>query len=117
MRLELPDRFVRDGGIEFAAEVDERVAQAEHRAESQRVADDSVPVDLGPQDGDCVGGPEDVGRLTGAGAGETDPNELVGRGEHARPRLAEHELDRPLPEILDVALGPREVPGETPVED
>src|SRR5256714_2565914 len=110
MRLELSDRLVRDGGVELAAEVDERVAQAEHRAESQRVADKPIPVDRATEDGDRVGEPDDVRRLARPRACEADPKELVRGRESARLGLAEGDRDRL---GLDLALGNREVAGET----
>src|SRR5919199_1323200 len=94
MRLELADRLFGHGGAELAAQVDERVAQAQHGPEPEREAHKAIPVDLDAQDGERVGEPEDVRRHARPGACKADAKELIRRGERARLRPAERDLDR-----------------------
>ena len=99
-RLELRDDGFRNSGVELAAKIDERVAQAEHGAEPKRVASDPLPVERGAaclQDGERVGEPEDVRGHGRTRACEAEPNQFVARGQHARACLAERDLERLVP--------------------
>src|SRR5262249_20411050 len=104
-RVELANQTVGYGAVQLAANVDERIAEAEHRAQMKGVAKDPLPIErgfIGSQNGDRVREPHDVGERARARAVQADPKELVARTESARADVAERDVDRLRPDVCDL---------------